>query len=159
MWTIAYRSLYVSPLLNVDLHNTWSGQNYDDKPLNILIPVDKKYVIMSRYGIPTYWHLYIYQLEATWIFCILMAKRTCNIWRNVLSRICRSNGPQFKPFVDTLIHDKLNVRPNISWAEIEVPKAKSEYTEITLSFVITFVMLEIMLECITNVTFIIVKDI
>ena len=36
----------------VDLHNTSSGENYDDKAL-VKLYVDRKYVIMSRYRIPT----------------------------------------------------------------------------------------------------------
>ena len=42
------------------------------------------------------------------IYCILLIKRTCNVWRNVLFRICRSNGCQFKHSVNTLIRNSIN---------------------------------------------------
>jgi len=38
-----------------------------------------------------------------WIFCVSLATRTCNGWRNVLSRNCRTIGRHFKRSVDTFI--------------------------------------------------------
>jgi len=34
-----------------------------------------------------------------WIICVLLAMHTCNVWRNMLSRTCRSTGHHFKPSV------------------------------------------------------------
>ena len=38
-----------------------------------------------------------------WILCIWLSTHTCNVWRNVLYRICWSIAHQFKHSVDTLI--------------------------------------------------------
>ena len=38
-----------------------------------------------------------------WIFCVPLVTPTWNVWRNVLSRICRSIRRHFKHSVDTLI--------------------------------------------------------
>jgi len=37
------------------------------------------------------------------ILCVSFATRTCNVWRNVICRICRSIGRHFKRSVDTFI--------------------------------------------------------
>jgi len=41
------------------------------------------------------------QLE-DWIFCVSLASRTCNVWRNMLSRIWQRMGRHFKGSVDML---------------------------------------------------------
>jgi len=38
-----------------------------------------------------------------WIVCVYLATTTCNVWRNMLSRICRSMECHFKSSGDTLI--------------------------------------------------------
>jgi len=39
-----------------------------------------------------------------WIFCVSLAKRTCTVLHNVLSRICWSTGSHFKRYVYTVIN-------------------------------------------------------
>jgi len=47
-------------------------------------------------------HLILAKSE-DWIFYVLLATCTCNIWRYMLSRIGRAIRCQFKPSIDTLI--------------------------------------------------------
>ena len=38
-----------------------------------------------------------------WIICVSLALYTCNVWRNMLSRICRSIEHHFKCSVNTIL--------------------------------------------------------
>jgi len=48
-----------------------------------------------------------------WILCILPTTRTCNIWCNMLSRICRSIRHHFKHSVDSIIRWQLVAHPAV----------------------------------------------